>query len=212
VFIEETRSLRVSDEDTVNPIIQLKCMNKLKFTPEEKEVGYNDIIIWNEHFFFEPKDLSQTMIENAQIEMKIFDKRFFKNQLIGVYLFDVPNIYSNTKEETKHSDHSLIHQWVALSNPYSNEFKQITGYVKLSIAVVGPGDEQVPLTEDKIPDRTESSIILKPPHIETRYFQLKIRLFRAESLPKLDNYGTIDAYISWDYMGRNIWTKVYTQK
>jgi hypothetical protein len=38
-------------------------------------------------------------------------------------------------------DHSLIHQWLALSNPEGKDFNEITSYLKLSISIAGPGDE-----------------------------------------------------------------------
>jgi len=38
-------------------------------------------------------------------------------------------------------DHTLYHQWLALSNPEGKDFNEITCYVKVSISVAGPGDE-----------------------------------------------------------------------
>jgi hypothetical protein len=51
---------------------------------------------------------------------------------------------------------------------------------------------------------------MMPPHIKTEYFQLRFGIIRAEKLPKMDTFGTIDAYVKCDYMGATMKTKVYT--
>jgi hypothetical protein len=37
----------------------------------------------------------------------------------------------------------MFNQWLALSNPEGKDFNEITAYLKMSISVAGPGDEQV---------------------------------------------------------------------
>jgi hypothetical protein len=62
------------------------------------------------------------------------NKGFFKEDTIGVYEFDINQIYLYEK-------HTMFHQWLALSNPEGADFNEITAYLKLSICVTGPGDE-----------------------------------------------------------------------
>jgi hypothetical protein len=64
------------------------------------------------------------------------DKGYFKDALIGCYDLDVSYIYFM-------KGHSLLHRWVALSNPASKNYEEICGYLKLSIAVTTKGDETV---------------------------------------------------------------------
>lgn len=40
-------------------------------------------------------------------------------------------------------DHALLHKWLALSNPNSENFNEVAGYLKLSISVSTSGDEQI---------------------------------------------------------------------
>lgn len=95
----------------------------------------------------------------------------------------------------------------------AKEFNAITGYLKVSISVLTSGDEQVPLTEDTGEDDTnDDSFILTPPHIQIAYYQIKIRIIKGEYLPDMDKWGSIDAYLKCDYMGKNIKTKAVTQK
>ncbi len=62
------------------------------------------------------------------------DKGYFKDALIGMYEFDVAYIYFMKQ-------HSLMHRWLALSNPNSPAFNEVTGYLKISITIAGVGDE-----------------------------------------------------------------------
>ena len=55
-------------------------------------------------------------------------------------------------------------------------------------------------------------MIVVPPHISIKYYQLKFRMFRAQDLPKMDNWGTIDAYVRCDYMNKKIKTNVIQMK
>ena len=51
-----------------------------------------------------------------------------------MYEFDVTYIYFM-------KNHSLMHRWLALSNPNSANFNEVTGYIKVSIAISAYGDE-----------------------------------------------------------------------
>jgi hypothetical protein len=37
-------------------------------------------------------------------------------------------------------DHSLMHKWLALSNPGSENYNEVAGYLKISISISGAGD------------------------------------------------------------------------
>ena len=64
----------------------------------------------------------------------MLDKGYFKDAVIGIYEFDVAYIYFM-------KDHSLMHTWLAMSNPASENFNEVTAYMKLSITVAATGDE-----------------------------------------------------------------------
>ena len=94
----------------------------------------------------------------------------------------------------------MHNQWLALSNPEGKDFNEITAYLKVSILVTGPGDEQIQLTDQAGGvDYTERSGIMMPPSIKKQYKQLYFKIFKAENLPKMDRFGTIDAYIETTY-------------
>ena len=60
----------------------------------------------------------------------------FRDELIGMYEFDMTYVYFK-------KDHVIHNQWIALCNPESEDFSAVAGNLKVSIAVQGPGDEQV---------------------------------------------------------------------
>lgn len=64
----------------------------------------------------------------------MLDKGYFKDAIIGTYEFDIAYIYFMKQ-------HSLLHKWLALSNPNSETFNEVTGYLKLSISIAATGDE-----------------------------------------------------------------------
>ena len=129
----------------------------------------------------------------------------FKNAIIGVYEIDLSYIYFKEK-------HAVFNQWVGLSNPTSKSFNELSGYLKISASVIGPGDEQVALNDGSNIDRTDKEVMLLPPHICMQYYQLKFRLIKAEKLPKMDSFGTCDAFVKVNYLGKSIKTSVVTQK
>lgn len=129
----------------------------------------------------------------------------FKNAVIGTYEMDLSYIYFKDK-------HAIFNQWIGISNPTAQNYNELSGYLKVSASVIGPGDEQVPLVDSSSLDRTDKEVILLPPHISLHYYQVKFRLIKAEKLPKMDTFGTIDAFVKVDYLGKSIKTSVVTQK
>ena len=99
--------------------------------------------------------------------------------MIGVYEFDVTAVYYKEK-------HAIQHQWIALFNPEGEDFSQVTGYLQVSIAVQGPGDEQVQL-DDQIGPEAADQAVMMPAQIKKEFKQLKLRFITAEKLPKMDN-------------------------
>jgi hypothetical protein len=106
--------------------------------------------------------------------------------------------------------HALFHQWVALSNPEGKDFNEITCYLKLSISVTGPGDEQISLNENSGLDSNEEVEVMMPPSIKKEFKQIRFRFLKAEKLPKMDSFGTIDAYIFTTFMKKKLKTKAVT--
>jgi len=136
--------------------------------------------------------------------IKLYDKGFFKQTLIGEYEFDLVYVYFMKQ-------HVLLHKWLAFSNPNSENYSEITGYLKLSINVTCTGDESVQIEDDDGPEDTN---ILMPPSLNPKFFQVKMRFFEAQDIPPMDmGFGFMkkaktDAYIMTEYKKKKLKTKV----
>ena len=78
----------------------------------------------------------------------MMDKGWYKDALIGYYEFDLSYIYQMP-------DHSLMHKWIILSNPESENYGEVTAQLKLSITICGEGDEQVGIEDDPNPEKED---------------------------------------------------------
>jgi hypothetical protein len=69
---------------------------------------------------------------------------FGKNAIVGTFEIDFTTVYLM-------ENHVLMHKWLGLINA-AKDFNSITGYLKVSINIVGTGDKQVPLViENDVP-------------------------------------------------------------
>ena len=41
----------------MDPIIEITCLDKKKFTTSKNDIGPTGVVHWGEHLFFEPKKL-----------------------------------------------------------------------------------------------------------------------------------------------------------
>ena len=197
VLVEQAKNLKVLDGQTVDPIVEINCLGERKFTTAQNDIDGVGVAKWNEHIFFEPKNCEKEQLEKGKIEIKLLDKGFFKDAMIGYYEFDLSYIYLR-------KDHALMHKWLILSNPESEEFGEVTAYLKISITVCAEGDEQVPIEDDPNPGEDD---VLQPPQIQPEFYQFKIRFYQAQKIVALDKAmlgigkANIDAYIRLDDRG-----------
>lgn len=205
VHVQTAKNLKLEGEDTVNPFVKVVVCGKEQRTTTKEGISYESKLVINEHLFVDLPNLTKDEVENSQINIKVENRSYFSGDTIGEFEISTQKIY-NMKE------HTMLNQRLGLNNPNSEDFSKITGYVTVSINVVGPGDESVELTQ-----ATEAVIAEKPPLIPTSikkvYKQLYLRLLIAEDLPKMDKYlGTIDAYALLQIGKNKLKTKVYTMK
>jgi hypothetical protein len=59
-------------------------------------------VVWSEHLFMEPRNIEKKEAEEAKIEVKLVDKGFLKNSMVGSFEFDLTYIYFM-------KDHLLLH-------------------------------------------------------------------------------------------------------
>ena len=142
VFVEKIKEINMPKGcDTVDPMVQVECLGQKTFSSAKDNIGPLGETIYGEHLFIEPRGVDKQDAEGAKIMIKLMDKGMFKDALIGQFEFDMSFIYLK-------KDHVLLHKWIALSNPNTEDFATIQVYMKVSISVACQGDEQVQIEED----------------------------------------------------------------
>lgn len=208
IFVENTKNFipqnSEESQSVMDAVIQLNCGDAKQYSSTKKgiPVKSEDKRYWGEHFFFELKSQTGEDIANKQITVKVLDKGFLRDKMVGLFDIDVQQIY------LQNDNHALLNQWVAITDPESVEKTDVKGYLQLSISVQGPGDNAVKLTDQiALPDAANDSILM-PASIKKEYKQLAITIIEAEDLPKMDTFGGIDAYVYLEYNNKKYKTKV----
>lgn len=151
-------------------------------------------------------------LQNLKVKISLLVKSaVFKNTMIGVYEFDFSYIYFM-------EEHAMKHMWVALSNPSSEDYSAITGFLKISVSIHGSNDTPTLLEMDT----SNSEEMLMSSAAKPTFTQLKLHFIKGEHLPKMDaasknilkskeaREGKMDAYILTEQAGRKIKTSVKT--
>lgn len=208
VYLEKGKEFKVPEDSTIDPMLEVHALGCKEYSSAKDDIGGISEVTWLEHIFLEPHNVEKKAAEEGKIKLRMVDKGLFKNSLIGEFEFDVSQIYFK-------KDHQLLHKWVALSDPYGDDYSQITGYIKVSISVTCTGDEAKEITEDTGEEDTE---ILMPPSLNPTFYQIKIRVFQAQNLPIMDSsFGGLreaktDAYLSTMYKNKKLKTRVVVFK
>ena len=168
VFIEKAKEIKTEAGETVDPVFLIESMGMKQYSTAKDDIGGIGEVVWSEHIFLEPKNIDKKDAEDGKISIKLQDKGLFKDALIGSYEFDLSFIYLK-------KDHVLLHKWIALNNPGSENFAEICGYVKVSISVAATGDEQVQIKDDT--SGVEDPDILMSPSLNPTFYQIRIRFF-----------------------------------
>lgn len=118
---------------------------------------------------------------------------------------------------------------LALSSQPTRRRRRPQGYVKATVTVLGPGDKPPSHESTQVQrDDEAGDVILRPPTVARRGYNLNIKIYRAEDLPEMDPVsGSCDPFVSVKFNGnvqrtnivrrdtkpvwlQHIWLPVYT--
>ena len=136
----------------------------------------------------------------------MLNKGFFRNELIGIFQFEMSTIYFA-------SEHKMEHVWLALQNPDAEDASRITGMLKVSASVQGPNDEQVKLEMQSGPEPKDAKMMMSASSKRT-FNQVKIRIIEGRDMPTFGVFSkTLECYVQMTYGGgKPIRTEVRTQE
>ncbi|KAA0200949.1 Dysferlin limb girdle muscular dystrophy 2B (autosomal recessive) [Fasciolopsis buskii] len=160
----------------VSPVCRITCWNR---TEETHVKASTNSPYWNEIFFFNFHEAPATLLDQA-ITFSVYNSRHLrKDALIGSFKFDLAKPYEEKQ-------HSMLNKWLLLSNP-DDPMAGAKGYLKISIVILGPGDEAPSMKPtDADGDEDIEANLLRPAGVQLRPAVFKVRLYMAEDLPRMD--------------------------
>ena len=147
--------------------------------------------MWGEHLYFELKNLDPEEATGTMITLRLLNKGWVKNEVIGIFEFSMSSIYFS-------EGHKIEHAWAALSNTDTEDFSEIKGLIKMSICVTGPKDNAIKLDEDTGPEPPEMKMMMTSSTKRT-FKQLSIKIIEGRGFPNKKD----DVYCTCQYQGGN---------
>ncbi|CAF0920234.1 unnamed protein product [Rotaria sordida] len=209
VKIFQARRLNGSN---IHPVCRIRVINSIKQTKIQKGTNHP---YFNEVFFFNI-NMSEIDLCNEFIEFELCNSRIFRsNMRIGTFKTDIGYIYSQTK-------HSINRKWLLLSND-NDKMTGAKGYLKVSVNILGSGDE-APSQENADDDDDIESNLLRPTGLMLRPATFVLKVYKAEDLPQMDSsflhgvkkiFNTtedikdlIDPYVTFSFAGQQVASKI----
>lgn len=192
VHVIECRDLKARDASgTSDPVAVVKVMGKTQSTPKKKKALS---CMWDHLCIFECPGLEVDDVECGLINVAVYDSNALRSKvMIGSYEFGMGFVYGQKNRE-------VYRTWVALTD-VTDKHEGVQGYLKVSVSVIGPGDEQITHTQEEEEAADGNEMILMPPEIEQEGHMLAVRVHRADGLPKVDTIGSCDPRIAVEFAG-----------
>ncbi|KAM9331380.1 dysferlin [Gastrophryne carolinensis] len=165
------------------------------------------------NFFESPADLF-----DEPVFLTVSDSRSLRtDSVIGEFRMDVGMIYGEPK-------HAFLKKWLLLSDP--EDFSAgAKGYLKVSLFVLGPGDESPVEKKEAVEEKEDiEGNLLRPAGVSLRGAHLTLRIFRAEDLPQMDDavldnikqiFGVdsnkknlVDPFVEVGFAGKALFSKI----
>ncbi|KAF6728418.1 Myoferlin [Oryzias melastigma] len=135
---------------------------------------------FDEMFFYNVNMLPADLFEQS-ISFRVYNSYSLRaDSLMGEFKLDVGYVYDEPA-------HCVMRKWLLLNDP-DDSSSGAKGYLKVSLFVIGTGDE--PSVEkrdcDDDQDDIESNLLL-PAGVTLRWATLSLKVFRAEDIPQMDD-------------------------
>lgn len=162
--------------NNIKPVVKVHVCGETHRTRIRK--GNNPY--FDEIFFFNINMLPSELFDEV-ISFRVYNASSFRADcLMGEFKLDIGYIYDEQA-------HCIMKKWILLNDP-DDSSSGAKGYLKVSMFVVGTGDEP-PVEkkeQDSDKDDVESNLLL-PAGVALRWVTLKLKVFRAEDIPQMDD-------------------------
>ncbi|XP_037547290.1 myoferlin [Nematolebias whitei] len=135
---------------------------------------------FDEMFFYNVHMLPSDLFEQ-NICFRVYDSYSLRaDSLMGEFKLDVGYVYDEPA-------HCVMRKWLLLNDP-DDASSAAKGYLKVSLFVVGAGDEPPVEKRESNDDQDDiESNLLLPAGVTLRWATLSLKVFRAEDIPQMDD-------------------------
>ncbi|XP_076439100.1 myoferlin-like [Babylonia areolata] len=161
----------------IHPVARLTVYNQ---TQQTRVQHSTNTPFWNQSFFFN-LHVSTVELFDESIHFQVFNSRRLRSDaLIGSFKCDLGLVYEE-------GHHALLNKWLLLADP-EDAMAGAKGYLKISIVVLGPGDEAPSMkVTDQMDDEDIESNLLRPAGVQLRPATFVLKVYRAEDIPRMDS-------------------------
>ncbi|XP_019902368.2 myoferlin isoform X3 [Esox lucius] len=162
--------------NNIKPVIKVNVCGQTHRT--RIKAGNNPF--FDEIFFYNINMLPSELFDQ-NISFRVYNSFSLRaDSLMGEYKVDVGFVYDEP-------DHAVMRKWLLLNDP-DDSSSGARGYLKVSMFVVGSGDEPPVEKRDMNDDQDDiESNLLLPAGVTLRWVTLSLKVFRAEDIPQMDD-------------------------
>jgi len=215
VHIIECRDLKGGNSNGLcDAYARVRVMGRIKKTRVIRKVSG---CVFDDTLYFNFTGLTCSAIEEAGIELQVYDfDAFLAHKLIGMATFDARSIHALP-------NHEFYRKWVGLINNKARDSSGYHGFIKVSLTILGPGDEQLSHDLDaeyqkELAEEADQSsgfgiVALEGPNIDVKTTFLVVFVWEARDLSVMDSThlfssARVEAYVRVDFSGMQAMTSV----